>query len=107
MHKATKALQISKAVKRAVYERDKGLCVICGVPGLPEAHVVSRAHLGLGVEENIVTLCRDCHRLYDGIRRKEYGALIRNYLKGIYPDWNENNLIYHKGGNYEQNHSDR
>ena len=107
MHKSTLLCGISKTVKKRVYERDKGLCVICGCPGLPEAHVVSRAHLGLGVEENIVTLCRPCHRLYDGTARKEYGERIRNYLKEIYPDWDEQKLIYKKGGHYEQNLSDR
>ena len=107
MHKSTRACAISKSVKQAVWERDKGLCIICGRSGLPEAHVVSRAHLGLGVEENIVTLCRPCHRLYDGVKRKEYRELIISYLKGIYPNWNEQNLIYSKGGHYEQNHTDR
>ncbi len=101
MHKSTKACAISKEVKRRVYERDEGLCIICGCVGFPDAHVVSRAHLGLGVEENIVTLCRPCHRLYDGVKRDEYGQLIRNYLMGIYPNWNEQNLIYRKGEDYE------
>lgn len=101
MHKSTKACSISKEVKYRVYERDEGLCIICGAVGFPDAHVVSRAHLGLGIEENIVTLCRSCHRLYDGERRKEYGEIIRNYLQELYPEWNEKKLIYQKGGRYE------
>ena len=101
MHKSTLLCSISKSVKKRVYERDKGLCVICGCPGLPEAHVIPRSHLGLGVEENIVTLCRPCHDLYDGVKRQEYGEIIRNYLKELYPDWDEKKLIYHKGGHYE------
>ena len=36
MHKRTKALAISKAVKAAVYARDGGCCVLCGSPyGIP------------------------------------------------------------------------
>lgn len=101
MHKATKACAIPKEVKRRVYERDDGLCIICGCAGFPDAHVVSRAHLGLGIEQNIVTLCRPCHRLYDGVKREEYGEIIRNYLKELYPEWDEKKLIYQKGGNYE------
>lgn len=101
MHKATKACAIPKEVKIRVYERDKGLCIICGCAGLPEAHYISRAHLGLGIEENIVTLCRSCHDLYDGVKRKEYGEIIRNYLKELYPEWDEKKLIYQKGGHYE------
>lgn len=97
MHRSTALCAISKQVKKRVYERDKGLCIICGCPGLPEAHYVSRAQLGLGIEENIVTLCRQCHRLYDGTARKAYGEIIRNYLKKQYPDWDEQKLVYKKG----------
>lgn len=101
MHKSTIATKIPKDVKYRVYERDEGLCIICGAVGLPEAHVVPRSKLGLGIEENIVTLCRNCHRLYDGERRKEYGEIIRDYLKNIYPEWDESKLTYKKGEDYE------
>lgn len=98
MHKRTKALAISKAVKSAVYARDGGCCVLCGSPyGLPEAHYISRAHSGLGVEQNIVTLCRDCHRRYDqSSERAEIREELREYLKKKYPDWDESKLVYDK-----------
>lgn len=97
MHKSTRACAISKEVKKRVYERDKGLCIICGVCGLPEAHVIPRSALGLGIEENIVTLCRDCHRLYDRTKRQEYGEIIRNYMRTQYPDWDNIKKTYQKG----------
>ena len=53
MNKRTKALAISPAVKRRVLERDKGACVLCGRPGDPVCHFISRAQGGLGIEENI------------------------------------------------------
>lgn len=98
MHKRTKALAISNAVKAAVYARDGGCCVLCGSPrGLPVAHYLSRAQSGLGVEENIVTLCADCHREYDqGYHRQEIREELREYLKKQYPDWDESKLIYNK-----------
>ena len=49
MHHRTKACSITKKVKMIVYERDEGLCIFCGKPGSPVAHVISRAHGGLGV----------------------------------------------------------
>lgn len=49
MHHRTKACSITKKVKMIVYERDEGLCIFCGKPGNPVAHVISRAHGGLGV----------------------------------------------------------
>lgn len=97
MHKSTKACAIPKSVKIRVYERDNGLCIICGAKGLPEAHVIPRSALGLGIEENIVTLCPTCHRLYDTIRRKEYGEIIKNYMRQQYPEWDTIKKTYQKG----------
>lgn len=98
MNRRTRALSISPRVKRAVYERDGHCCVLCGSPyGLPEAHYISRAHSGLGIEQNIVTLCRDCHRRYDqSSERAEIRAELREYLKKQYPDWDESKLVYDK-----------
>lgn len=98
MHKRTKALAISKAVKAAVYARDGGCCVLCGSPyGIPNAHYISRAQSGLGIEENIVTLCDNCHREYDqGYHRQEIREELREYLKKQYPDWDESKLAHDK-----------
>lgn len=99
MNKRTKALQIPPLVKRIVYERDGGRCVLCGAPGDPVAHYISRAQGGLGIEENVVTLCYGCHRAYDqGPYRAAIRAQLRAYLKGRYPGWDENKLIYRKEG---------
>lgn len=99
MNKRTKALQIPSRVKRIVHERDGGCCILCGAPGYPVAHYISRGQGGLGIEENVVTLCAGCHRAYDqGPHRKAIRAQLRAYLKGRYPGWDENNLIYRKEG---------
>ena len=94
-----KALQIPMKVKKAVYERDNGLCVVCGRPGNPEAHYVPRSRGGLGVEQNVVTLCRECHDKFDFGDRETMTAIeevVRAHLKECYPDWNEDDLYYRK-----------
>jgi 5-methylcytosine-specific restriction endonuclease McrA len=88
---------ISKQVYRRVKERDGGCCVVCGKPWTIQcAHYISRAQGGLGIPQNLVMLCVDCHRAYDGTEREAYGEMIRDYLKGWYKDWNEKDLVYDK-----------
>lgn len=71
---------------------------------LVQMHILLRGHSGgLGIEENIVTLCPECHYKEDfGQDTKLYEDYIENYLKGIYgANWNKEKLIYKKilGGN--------
>ena len=97
--KRAKATQISNKVRRVVYERDNGLCVVCGRQGFPEAHYVPRSAGGLGIEQNIVCLCRDCHTKFDfgdGETCQLMGEAIKAYLQSKYPDWNEDDLVYRK-----------
>lgn len=96
-HKETKATSIPNEVKLIVFSRDKGRCVICGAPGLPEAHFIRRSQGGLGIEQNIVTLCRPCHYEFDeGKKHREYKEKIRAYLNEFYPDFNDYDRVYHK-----------
>ena len=93
----TKMCAIAPQVKRAVRERDKGLCIFCGRPGDPVAHVISRAHGGLGVEQNIITACFECHRRMDQTtNRKWMVQKAKEYLKGFYPDWTEDKVTFDK-----------
>lgn len=98
MHKRTKALCISPSVKKAVYTRDGCCCVWCGsAAGQPNAHFIPRSSGGLGVEENILTLCWDCHTKFDQTAaRAKMREYFRDYLKSKYPDWDENALTYKK-----------
>lgn len=110
--KRSKATDISKKVKDIVWERDKGCCVVCGNPYnvMPNAHYIPRSKGGLGIEQNVVTLCTEfttnkCHRKYDfGTKkeREEIGLKIKNYLSSKYENWNEKDLVYKKWSNYEQ-----
>lgn len=99
MHQSTKECDIPLKVKKAVWDRDEHRCVICGstYTAAPNAHYIPRSHLGLGIEQNIVTLCLACHCDYDNsTKRPLYAALIRDYLKMCYPDWDEKKLVYRK-----------
>lgn len=99
--KRAKACDISQKVKRQVWERDDGCCVICGnnYNVMPNAHYIPRSKGGLGIEENIFTACtrlteNDCHYNFD-----EYGIgqeKVKEYLQSIYPNWSEENLKYKK-----------
>lgn len=98
MHHQTKAASIPEAVKKAVYARDGGLCILCGRQGNPWCHYISRACGGLGIEENIVTLCNPCHERFDHTAaRAVLREAIAAYLKSKYPNWDEAKLIYRKG----------
>lgn len=96
--KRTKACDITKEVKDRVWERDEGRCILCGShQAMPNAHFIPRSAGGLGIEENIVTLCMECHERYDHTTdRKNIEKLIRKYLKSHYPEWEKLNLIYTK-----------
>lgn len=104
--KRSKATNIPMSVKKRVWERDKGRCVVCGnyCNVMPNAHYISRQKGGLGIEENIVTLCTEltknkCHRRYDFGTKQERAEIkekIKSYLQSKYEDWDEDKLIYKK-----------
>lgn len=97
-----KATDIPKSVKQKVYERDGRRCIFCGAPGAPNAHYISRAQGGLGIEQNIVTACVRCHEAMDnGKSGKEYREAARHYLERIYGALDERKMIYTKGGKNE------
>ncbi len=100
----SKLTDISPEVRAKVAERDNGICVVCGVrKGEPNMHYISRNNGGLGIEENIVTGCPECHHEYDnGSKLEETRKTIREYLQSIYGDsWNEENLVFHKWNGFK------
>lgn len=107
MKNRTKALSIPLSVKAEVAERDKvngwPCCILCGRPAPTEnrlafsnAHYIARSQGGLGIEENILTLCPECHRRYDGAERNELRPILRMYLMGHYDGWDEEKLKYRR-----------
>lgn len=104
----TKSLEIPMKVKKAVAKRDSyggwTCCIFCGTPAPTEnplafsnAHYIARSQGGLGVEENILTLCPYCHASFDnGENRATMKVIFKCYLKSKYSDWDEKNLVYKK-----------
>lgn len=86
-------------MKQRVHERDGGNCIFCGAPGDPWCHYIGRAQGGIGIEQNVLTMCAEHHRVFDQgtqAQRMVLKSLARDYLKARYPGWDENNLIYRK-----------
>lgn len=96
--KRAKACDITQKVKDRVWERDGERCIICGTHyAMPNSHYIRRSQGGLGIEENIVTMCMRCHRMYDqGPERELIGSYTEKYLRSKYPDWNPEKLVYKK-----------
>ena len=95
------ACDITQGVKRIVWARDNESCVCCGkwVPmDYANAHFIKRSQGGLGIPENIVTLCPKCHWQEDfGLNTKIYEDIIEHHLKRIYgANWDKSKLVYRK-----------
>lgn len=95
------ACDIPIKVKNAVWERDTKSCILCGTKhtAMPNAHYIPRSKGGLGIEENIVTLCQMCHRKLDQTtERKELLEMVKQHLKLWYPECKDTDRIYKIGG---------
>lgn len=107
MRKDTKARDFDRKTKIAISERDSvdgwPCCVFCGAAApaplaWSNAHYISRAQGGLGIEKNGLTLCPICHGKYDQTTaRTEMRGYFREYLSECYEDWCEESLVYRKG----------
>ena len=96
--KRSKATDISSLVKRIVWMRDHERCIFCGShSAMPNAHYIPRSKGGLGIEQNIITACMDCHRQLDqSTDRKMMLKIVKKYLDRHYPGVEDEERIYHK-----------
>lgn len=99
----SKACDITQKVKKTVWERDGEKCILCknlrGYPAMPNAHYIPRSNGGLGIKENVVTLCQKCHDDYDKTSNRQLLMIdIGMYLDSLYPNFNHDNRFYKKGG---------
>lgn len=99
-HKLTKKTEIPTKVKKVVWERDHHQCIYCNKyvdVYYANSHYIKRSQLGLGIEQNVVTACPDCHYKYDF---KDFNNEMKNYTKqylsSLYSGWNEEKLVYKK-----------
>ena len=109
MHERTKATSIPPKVREEVERRDSinGIpcCIFCGSANARgEGHLIRRSQGGLGIPQNLLTVCRTHHRLLDeGPNKEWYQERAREYLKSKYPDWDEKELVYNKWSGLKYN----
>lgn len=105
--KVSKACDFSHKTKKEMIERDGG-CIFCQMGYyLPQEqqymfdamHYIPRSKMGLGIVQNGAIGCRWHHEMMDQgskSRRPEMLGMFKEYLKGIYPDWDEDKLRHDK-----------
>lgn len=92
--------EINPEVREKVKARDSfegaHCCLYCGSQYRVEIHhFVSRGRGGMGIEQNLISLCFRCHaRLHSG--EKAIHDFCGEYLQGLYPDVTERDLVYRK-----------
>lgn len=96
--KKSKKTDISKKVKEEIWDRDNHRCIFCGSAyAMPNVHVIPRSKGGLGIPENVVTGCLECHRKMDqSTKRNEYLERANAYLDKIYGARNIDDLVFKK-----------
>lgn len=94
----TKACEFSKETRLELLARDESKCIFCGSRyNLTFAHYISRAKGGMGIVENGVVLCQQCHfKLDQTIERKSLLPIVAKYLSTWYKGWNEESLRYRR-----------
>lgn len=96
----TKACSIPESVKLEVWNRDNHQCVFCKktVPHrCANSHIIPRSQGGLGIPENIITVCPECHHEQDNGKNTEYyDKLAKLYIENIYKNWEKEKVIYKK-----------
>ena len=95
--KRSRASDIKPTTAKVVKLRDRA-CILCGSGYHIELHHhISRGRGGMGVKENVVCLCKQCHMdLHSSTRSGQYRKGVENYLKLKYPNWKKENVIYNK-----------
>ena len=98
----TKATDITPKVRAIAMRRDNHRCIYCGTTYMLQlAHVfVNRSHSGLGVEQNLVTLCIEHHMSLDNgkiEKSKPIRDVAEFYLRHHYGEIDIESLKFRKG----------
>lgn len=108
MSKRSKACEFSRKERMLIYERDTG-CLFCqrryrmeradsyALSIFETMHYIPRSQGGLGIAKNGAIGCKYHHMMLDNSEhRAEMKEIFKAYLKRMYRDWNEEDLVYHK-----------
>lgn len=66
--------------RKLAYNRDKGLCVLCGALATETHHIIFRSHGGTNDLKNLACLCLHCHIMAHGERAKEVRENLRRIV---------------------------
>lgn len=69
--------------RKWAYERDGGLCVLCGAMATEVHHIEFRSHGGLSNLSNLACLCRDYHTKAHGSDAKQIREILKERNKGV------------------------
>lgn len=69
------------ATRQQAYERDNGLCVICGSLASQCHHIVFRSQCGKSELKNLACLCLQCHNEAHGVNAKEIRARLLEMVR--------------------------
>ncbi|MBR1391058.1 MAG: hypothetical protein IJ567_06410 [Lachnospiraceae bacterium] len=108
--KRSRACDFTLQMRQKIHERDGNICIFCaagrwdvaqdiGIHVKELAHIIPRSQGGLGTDKNAVVACKNHHQLMDDGNkgcRAEMLEYAKEYLKEIYPDWDEKQLVYNK-----------
>lgn len=108
MSKRSRACEFSAKERTLIKDRDYG-CIFCRRRYRMESantfntsimeimHYIPRSQGGLGIAKNAALGCKYHHMMMDeSEHRAEMREMMKDYLKGMYQDWNEDDLVYHK-----------
>lgn len=68
-------------MRKLAYERDDGMCVLCGALATETHHIIFRSHGGTNELENLACLCRKCHEIAHGVNAKQTRETLQRIVK--------------------------
>ena len=71
---------ITEELWNYVYERDNGLCQICGKAGTEIHHIIFKSHGGNNFANNLILLCYYCHHVNIHLK---YNVTVQDLYKRV------------------------
>lgn len=78
---ALRPAALSSFNRYLIFQRDRGRCQYCGLPGTTLDHVIPRAAGGTNHPENLVTCCRACNRRKGCTHPGELASLLADLIR--------------------------
>lgn len=73
--------KLYQITRRQAYERDNGVCLLCGSVACEVHHILFRSQCGLSELKNLACLCTECHNEAHGVKAKEIRKILQERIK--------------------------